>query len=341
MVAAGEARVATSAPGRLPTNVDGNVYVHDSCINCDVCRQMAPATFNAASGQSRVHTQPAVGTEAHVAALRALISCPTGSIRMVDAAAASAAGGVRAAAATLPEALTAVGAPGVYRNGYTSRFSFGATSYTVVGSPSAADGGGGGGGAPPPPSVSYMVDSPRFSPVLAARLRATVAATGAPPLTYLLLTHKDDVCDHAKWADALGVRRVIHEADVTAAQGTGACEVILRGDGPWTLPGCGVKVIGTPGHTRGSLCFLDEAKGVLFSGDHLALAATPDGGRALGGFRRYTGHSWAVQIGSVAKLAAEPWTVLLPGHGRIWTAGGAAEREAEVAAAVERMERQH
>lgn len=334
-VAAGEAAstaaaVPPSSPGRLPTNTLGNLYVHDSCINCDVCRAMAPATFDAARGQSRVHTQPAVGTGAHTAALRALISCPTGSIRMEDTAAGSAAGGVRAAAQTLPEELTAAGAPGVFRNGYTSPHSFGATNYTVVGSAGGEEGGSA-------PSVSYMVDSPRYSPVLADRLRKLVASTGAPPITYLFLTHKDDVADHKRWAAALGVRRVIHEADVTASQGTGACEEILTGAGPWTLPGCGVRVLWTPGHSRGSLCFLDLAKGVLFSGDHLALTVTPDGGRALGGFRRYTKHSWEVQMGSVAALGGEPWTVLLPGHARLWTARGAAERERVVAAAVERM----
>lgn len=339
MVAAGEpaSGTATTTPtrGRLPTNVEGNLYVHDSCINCDVCRAMAPATFDAARGQSRVHTQPTVGTDDHTAALRALISCPTGSIRMEDSSAGSAVGGVRAAAATLPEELTAVGAPGVFRNGYTSPHSFGATSYTVIGSPAegAAD-------AAAPASVSYMVDSPRFSPVLAKNLRRLVASTGAPPLTYMFLTHKDDVADHARWADALGVRRVIHETEVTASQGTAACEEILTGEGPWTLPGCNVKVILTPGHTRGSLCFLDAAKGVLFSGDHFALAATADGGRALGGFRRYTGYSWEVQIQSVAALAAEPWTLLLPGHGRMWSADGAAGRELGVAEAVERMKAQ-
>lgn len=339
MVAAGEAAAAaaTSTPtrGRLPTSTEGNLYVHESCINCDVCRVMAPATFDAARGQSRVHTQPTVGTDYHTAALRALISCPTGSIRMEDSAAGSAAGGLRAAAATLPDELTAVGAPGVFRNGYTSPHSFGATSYTVVGSPAE-----GGGDAAAPASVSYMVDSPRFSPVLAKNLRRLVASSGAPPLTYLFLTHKDDVADHARWAKALGVRRVIHEAEVTASQGTAACEEILTGEGPWSLPGCSVKVLWTPGHTRGSLCFLDAAKGVLFSGDHLALATTADGGRALGGFRRYTGHSWEVQIGSVAALAAEPWTLLLPGHGRMWAAEGAAGRERGVAEAVERMKAQ-
>lgn len=339
MVAAGESSpaAATTAParGRLSTNVEGNLYVHESCINCDVCRAMAPATFDAAQGQSRVHTQPTVGTDDHTAALRALISCPTGSIRMEDSAAGSAAGGVRAAAATLPEELTAVGAPGIFRNGYTSPHSFGATSYTVVGSPA-----GGGGDAAEPASVSYMVDSPRFSPVLAKNLRRLVASTGAPPLTYMFLTHKDDVSDHARWAEALGVRRVIHEMEVTASQGTAACEEILSGEGPWTLPGCDIKVIWTPGHTRGSLCFLDSAKGVLFSGDHLALAATTAGGRALGGFRRYTGHSWEVQIESVAALASEPWTLLLPGHGRMWAAEGAAGRVRGVAEAVERMKAQ-
>lgn len=339
MVAAGEAAAAaaptTPTRGRLSTNTDGNLYVHESCINCDVCRAMAPATFDAARGQSRVHTQPTVGTDDHTAALRALISCPTGSIRMEDAKAGSAAGGVRAAASTLPEELTAVGAPGVFRNGYTSPNSFGATSYTVVGS---AAGAGSDGAAAA--SVSYMVDSPRFSPVLANNLRRLVASSSAPPLTYMFLTHKDDVADHARWADALGVRRVIHETEVTVSQGTAACEEILTGEGPWTLPGCDVQVLWTPGHTRGSLCFLDATKGVLFSGDHLALAATADGGRALGGFRRYTGYSWDVQIDSVAALAAQPWTLLLPGHGRMWSAEGAAGRERGVAEAVERMKAQ-
>lgn len=254
---------------------------------------------------------------------------------MEDAKAGSAAGGVRAAASTLPEELTAVGAPGVFRNGYTSPNSFGATSYTVVGS---AAGAGSDGAAAA--SVSYMVDSPRFSPVLANNLRRLVASSGAPPLTYMFLTHKDDVADHARWADALGVRRVIHETEVTVSQGTAACEEILTGEGPWTLPGCDVQVLWTPGHTRGSLCFLDATKGVLFSGDHLALAATADGGRALGGFRRYTGYSWDVQIDSVAALAAQPWTLLLPGHGRMWSAEGAAGRERGVAEAVERMKAQ-
>jgi len=37
---------------------------------------------------------------------------------------------------------------------------------------------------------------------------------------YMFLTHKDDVADHARWADALALERIIHETEVTTRQGT-------------------------------------------------------------------------------------------------------------------------
>ena len=37
---------------------------------------------------------------------------------------------------------------------------------------------------------------------------------------YMVLSHKDDVADHAKWAEALGLQRIIHADEVTARQGT-------------------------------------------------------------------------------------------------------------------------
>ena len=37
---------------------------------------------------------------------------------------------------------------------------------------------------------------------------------------YMVLSHKDDVADHAKWAEALGAHRVIHADEVTRSQGT-------------------------------------------------------------------------------------------------------------------------
>ena len=37
---------------------------------------------------------------------------------------------------------------------------------------------------------------------------------------YMVLSHKDDVADHAEWAAALGLQRIIHADEVTARQGT-------------------------------------------------------------------------------------------------------------------------
>ncbi|TVY10427.1 ferredoxin [Paenibacillus cremeus] len=43
---------------RLNTNVAGDLYVNDACINCDTCRQLAPDTFAEIGGYSAVSCQP-------------------------------------------------------------------------------------------------------------------------------------------------------------------------------------------------------------------------------------------------------------------------------------------
>ena len=65
---------------RLPHNAPGDLFVDASCINCDTCRWMAPDTFGHAAGKSYVYTQPAAASK--TAALAAMVSCPTGSIRL-------------------------------------------------------------------------------------------------------------------------------------------------------------------------------------------------------------------------------------------------------------------
>lgn len=37
---------------------------------------------------------------------------------------------------------------------------------------------------------------------------------------YMVFSHKDDVADHAKWAEALGAQRIIHKGETTRRQGT-------------------------------------------------------------------------------------------------------------------------
>ena len=65
----------------------------------------------------------------------------------------------------------------------------------------------------------------------------------------MILTHRDDVADHAKWAKALGCERWIHKDDLDAApevekQITGMDEISIRET---------FKLIPTPGHSKGSI----------------------------------------------------------------------------------------
>src|SRR4030095_15280317 len=68
---------------RLSENVEGDFYVDDTCIDCDACRQIAPATFRDHGDQSSVGRQPSTPEEVH-RALRALVACPTASIGSVS-----------------------------------------------------------------------------------------------------------------------------------------------------------------------------------------------------------------------------------------------------------------
>ena len=44
---------------RVPENVPGDFFVDSTCIDCDACRQIAPAVFGEAADTSYVKTQPA------------------------------------------------------------------------------------------------------------------------------------------------------------------------------------------------------------------------------------------------------------------------------------------
>src|SRR5499426_2919871 len=96
-------------------NIPGNFFVDDTCIDCDLCRQIAPSVFKEESDHSVVHHQPENDTEIHRAAM-ALVACPTGSIgtrTKVD---------IHAAAEAYPERVD----DNVYFCGYASPNSYGA-----------------------------------------------------------------------------------------------------------------------------------------------------------------------------------------------------------------------
>jgi ferredoxin len=118
----------------LPENVTGPFFVDSTCIDCDTCRQLAPATFGETGESSFVKEQP-LGGEDLRAAYRALVACPTGSIG------ADVKAGAKAAAAEFPLRVAA----GIWYNGFASRKSFGGSSYFVEHR-----------------EGNWMIDSPRY-----------------------------------------------------------------------------------------------------------------------------------------------------------------------------------
>ncbi|HVS29889.1 MAG TPA: MBL fold metallo-hydrolase [Thermoanaerobaculia bacterium] len=217
---------------RLPENAPGDFYVDSTCIDCDACRVIAPATFREAGGQSAVYRQPVTADE-RLAAEKALISCPTASIGTASR------HDMRGAMAALPELIE----EDVFRCGYTAESSFGAISYLIR-----------------RPEGNILVDSPRF----AGPLVKNIAALGG--VRQMLLTHQDDVADHRKFRERFGCERVLHRDDVRS--GTVAVETQPGGLEPVSA-GPDTLMIPTPGHTRGHAVFLYRSR-FLFTGDHLA-----------------------------------------------------------------------
>src|ERR1017187_8825807 len=106
---------------RLAENVAGDFYVDSSCIDCDACRQIAPASFRDHGGKSSVYHQPGNPGEQH-RAFMALVACPTASIGTVSRRSA------RSGVAAFPAHVV----DDVYYCGFNSEASFGAWSYLIV-----------------------------------------------------------------------------------------------------------------------------------------------------------------------------------------------------------------
>ena len=182
---------------RLPQNVDGDFFVDETCIDCDACRQIAPETFRDHGDQSSVSRQPETSADVH-RALMALVACPTASIGTVSRR--NAREGVRA----FP---TRTSTSNVFFCGFTSETSFGAWSYLVV--------------RPREDGGNVLVDSPRFAAPLVRRIEEMGG------VNLMVLSHRDDIADHAKFAAHFGCPRVMHEADGAARLGI---EQIIDGE---------------------------------------------------------------------------------------------------------------
>lgn len=217
---------------RLDSNVAGNFFVDATCINCDTCRQLAPASFEELGKFSAVTTQP-TGDGPTQQAYQALLACPVGSI-----------GAEHSDKLRMKEAMASFPLQiedEVFYCGFNSEKSFGANSFFIE-----------------HPDGNWLVDSPRYLTHLVEALERRGG------IAHIFLTHKDDVADAEKYAARFGAKRMIHRADVEAAPDA---EWIIEGaDSIQVMPQ--FQIIPVPGHTAGSMTLLYKNR-FLFTGDHL------------------------------------------------------------------------
>jgi glyoxylase-like metal-dependent hydrolase (beta-lactamase superfamily II)/ferredoxin len=216
---------------KRPENISGDFFVDSTCIDCDLCRQIAPDTFVRMGEQSVVYHQPG-NPETEFAALKALISCPTSSIGALgnhDA---------KAAVKAYPELID----ENVFFCGFAAESSYGASSYFIKRE-----------------EGNILIDSPRFARPLVKQIEAMGG------VKFLFLTHRDDVADHEKWSTHFQAERLMHSDDI--GRSTKEIEHVLTGNEEIQLDK-EVLLIPTPGHTRGHTVLLYKNQ-FLFSGDHL------------------------------------------------------------------------
>ena len=149
------------------------------------------------------------------------------------------------------------------------------------------------------------------------RIEAMIASCGCSPIMILLTHGHFDHCTGVaglleKWPD---LPVYIHEADVT--DGVGGELTFRRLDEKnqryWhegdtlTVGGLTLRVMETPGHSRGSVCLLVEGQGVIFSGDTLF--------RGNCGRCDFPGGDYRAMLRSLARLGRlEGQYQVYPGH---------------------------
>jgi glyoxylase-like metal-dependent hydrolase (beta-lactamase superfamily II)/ferredoxin len=215
---------------RNPDSAPGDWYVDTACIDCGASRHVAPNLIIERNGKSVFAKQPNTQEE-RLAAWRAVLVCPTASVR-------SETRQPRPHDIIFPQEIT----EGVWRCGFNARSSFGAHSYFALRA-----------------SGNLLVDSPRYSAELVKWFE------NAGGLAHILLSHQDDVADAGKYAKQFRARVWIHADDRLAAP---YATDLLEGMSARAIAS-GVVAIPVPGHTRGSVVYLLD-DWVLFTGDSLA-----------------------------------------------------------------------
>lgn len=130
--------------------------------------------------------------------------------------------------------------------------------------------------------------------------------------------HGDHVGDARRLSARLGVPVAAHEATAALLAGRVRVDRALGDGDVFELAGeprCALRVVFTPGHAPGHLCFLEEQSGVLVAGDMVAGVGTIVIEPSEGSMRAY--------LDSLARMKALSPRLLLPAHGPVIADPGA------------------
>ena len=146
-------------------------------------------------------------------------------------------------------------------------------------------------------------------------------------LEYIILTHGhfDHLLGANRFKEKTGAKIAAHELEAEYLENpekslTGSeiihADILLKDGDVLSIGDIAVKVMHTPGHTKGSSCFLCESERIMFSGDTLFK-------QGIGRFDLYGG-DYSMLLASLKKLAAIGDNIdykIYPGHGGTTTLG--------------------
>jgi glyoxylase-like metal-dependent hydrolase (beta-lactamase superfamily II) len=156
---------------------------------------------------------------------------------------------------------------------------------------------------------------------MAARMRE---ATGAP----LALHHAEqdalDAQHLTRWSEESLARQLDDWQVPDARRGEFAqfagsapaapsivCDTTVADGDRLDIPGFDLTVMWTPGHTHGSICLRDDARSIMFTGDHLLPTMHP--GLGLGG--PTASNALSDYLDGLERISRYPAHEALPGHG--------------------------